>query len=459
MKHTLTALFAGAALSGAALAQDIQLAIQAYTFRDRSFVETVETAKRVGIKYIEAYPGQKLGAGFEGTTDFNTITPETLKQLKTYVDAQGVKVVSYGVTGAGSDEQWRKLMEFSKVLGIGVIQIEAGSDRAGFDRAEKAADQYNIKIALHNHTQAEGLPAAMLKQLEGRGKNFGAGADIGHWMCANTRPLDGVRLLKGKFTSMHLVDVEGIAANPSLRAVPYGSGAGEIAAVLDELKAQGYKGFVTLEYEFMSPTLELEVAACVRWFNAYQAGQLDKNGQVPVANVNALWGSLAKGGKPATWEFADTDKEQAELEKKLAGLKRLDIVQDSIKGNKDGFGGEGPAKGVGANESDKYCQQWDGKAFITCSLAAPVAVAFYTLSSSNDGETRDPTEWVLYGSADGQTWKALDHQRGQTFAARRYLKGFAVKQPEAFQHYKLEILAHLGDKDMQFSRFALFTAK
>ena len=153
--------------------------------------------------------------------------------------------MSYGVTGAGSDEQWRKLMEFSKVLGIGVIQIEAGNDRANLDRAEKAADEFKIKVAIHNHTQAEGLPAAVLKQLEGRGKNIGAGSDIGHWMCANTRPLDGVRLLKGKFVSMHLVDVEAIAANPSLRAVPYGAGAGEIAAVLDELKAQGYKGFVT----------------------------------------------------------------------------------------------------------------------------------------------------------------------------------------------------------------------
>ena len=282
MKKTLPILLV-AALSGAAFAQDIKLAIQAYTFRDRSFVETVETAKRLGLTYIEAYPGQKLGAGFEGTTDFNTITPETLKQLKAFVDAQDVHVVSYGVTGANSDAQWRKLMEFAKFMGIGVIQIEAGNDRAKFDLAEKAADEYTIKIAIHNHTQADGLPSAVLKQLEGRGKNIGAGCDIGHWMCANTRPLDGVRLLKGKFTSMHLVDVEGIAADPKLRPVPYGSGAGEIAAVMDELKAQGYKGFVTLEYEFMSPTLELEVAACVRWFNAYQAGQLDKSGKCPHA--------------------------------------------------------------------------------------------------------------------------------------------------------------------------------
>jgi sugar phosphate isomerase/epimerase len=459
MKTILFALFS-AALCGAATAQDLRLAVQAYTFRDRTFVETVETARRLGLKYIEAYPGQRLGAGFEGTTDYNTITPDTLSQLKTFIDASGLKVVAYGVTGAASDAQWNKLMAFAKVLGIGVIQIEASNDRAKLDLAEKAADASGVKVALHNHRQAEGLPAAMLKQLEGRGKNIGAGADIGHWMCANTRPLDGVRLLKGRFVALHLVDVEGIADDAKLRPVPYGSGKGEIKAVLDELRAQGFKGYLTLEYEHMSPSLELEVAACVRWFSAYQAGLLDKNDQLPVANVPALWSGFAKTGKPATWEVSDTDKEQAELNQRLAGLKPLEIVPASVKGNKSGYGDhEGPAKGVGSNQNAKYCQLWDGKAFLTCSLAAPAAAAFYTLSSSNDNDSRDPREWALYGSADGQTWKELDRQKDQSFGERFHLKGYAVKQPEAFQHYKLEILAHGGDKDMQFSRFALYGAK
>ncbi|MCF7817006.1 MAG: sugar phosphate isomerase/epimerase [Kiritimatiellales bacterium] len=301
MKHLFKALFISTALGGIALAQDIQLALQAYTFRDRSFVETVETAKRLGIKYIEAYPGQRLGAGFEGNTDYNALSPETLKQLKAFVDGEGVKIVSYGVTKAKDDEQWRKLMEFAKFLGVGVIEIEASGDRAKLDLAEKAANEYKIKVGLHNHTQADGLPAAVLKQLEGRGGYIGAGSDIGHWTSTNTRPLDGVRLLKGRFVSMHLVDTEGIA-KAKMRTVPYGSGAGEIAAVLDELKAQGYKGYVTLEYEYMSPDLETEVAACVRWFNAYQAGQLDKNGQLPLAHIDALWAGFVPNGHPATWD-------------------------------------------------------------------------------------------------------------------------------------------------------------
>ena len=92
-----------------ATAQDIKLAVQAYTFRDRTFVETVETAKRLGIENIEMYGGQKLGGGMEGTTDFKKITPETVKTLKKLINDAGVNVVSYGVTNAKDEKEWAQL--------------------------------------------------------------------------------------------------------------------------------------------------------------------------------------------------------------------------------------------------------------------------------------------------------------------------------------------------------------
>ena len=43
---------------------------------------------------------------------------------------------------------------------------------------------------------------------------------------------------------------------------------------MDELKRQGFTGYVTCEYEHMSPTLEKEVGECVAWFRKYQTGKL-----------------------------------------------------------------------------------------------------------------------------------------------------------------------------------------
>jgi len=258
----------------AAAAEDMKLAVQAYTFRDRSFVETVATAKRLGIKYIEMYPGQKLGGEMEGSTDYNKIAPETLTQLKKFIDDSGIKVVSYGVTGAGSEEQWDKLAAFAHTIGIRTVQIEITKERAKFDLAEKMAEKHDLTIAIHNHRQEEGTPEGILAQLEGRGPRVGAGCDIGHWMRRGVVPLEGVKLLKGKFVTIHLVDVEKIVTDGKSRDVPYGTGAGNLKAVLDELKSQGFKGYLTLEYEHMSPTLDQEVGECVAWFAKYQAGTL-----------------------------------------------------------------------------------------------------------------------------------------------------------------------------------------
>ncbi len=268
---TTTALLLSIA---AASAEEIKLAVQAYTFRDRSFAETVETAKRLGIENIEMYGGQKLGGDMEGTTDFMKITPKTTRKLKKFLKGAGVKVVSYGVTGPKDEAQWDKLAKFAKVIGIKTIQVEISKDRQKFDLAEKMAGKHDLTIAIHNHRQDFGEPEGILAQLEGRGPRVGAGCDIGHWMRRGVVPLEGVKKLKGKFVTMHLVDVEKIVTNGRSRDVPYGTGAGNLKAVMDELKSQGFKGYVTCEYEHMSPTLEKEVGECAEWFRKYQAGTL-----------------------------------------------------------------------------------------------------------------------------------------------------------------------------------------
>ena len=44
----------------------LELGLQAWTYKNLSFCETLEKAKSFGILYLEAYKGQKLGGGIEG---------------------------------------------------------------------------------------------------------------------------------------------------------------------------------------------------------------------------------------------------------------------------------------------------------------------------------------------------------------------------------------------------------
>ena len=66
--------------------------------------------------------------------------------------------------------------------------------------------------------------------------------------------------------------------------------------------------------------------------------------------------------------------------------------------------------------------------WVELELAEPVAVVRYALTSANDAPERDPRDWTLQGSDDGQTWTTLDTQTGQSFAARFQTKDVRLRE-------------------------------
>jgi sugar phosphate isomerase/epimerase len=242
-----------------------RFALQLYSFRDRSFTDAVKTAKKLGFEYVEAYPGQALGGALKGNTAF-TMSAENRASVKAFLADEKIKLVSYGVTGAKGEKGWRQLFDFAKDMGIEIIQTEAGQDPKTLDMVNKLAQEYNVKVALHNHTQPAGFPDKVAVELKDR-PYIGSGADIGHWAAAGGTPLDGVKKLEGRFFTMHMVEMSKIGSGAKI--VPFGQGACELGKILDELRRQKFAGTITCEYERMSPNLEKEIGECVTWYNAY----------------------------------------------------------------------------------------------------------------------------------------------------------------------------------------------
>ena len=60
---TTTRAYAGNRDDSAAEKLGLKLSLQCYTFRALTFFETVDEAAKLGIKYLEIYPGQKLKPG------------------------------------------------------------------------------------------------------------------------------------------------------------------------------------------------------------------------------------------------------------------------------------------------------------------------------------------------------------------------------------------------------------
>ena len=448
-------LVAAAAIAASACAGEVKLALQAYTFRDRSFADTLAVAERLGFERIEAYPGQRLGANLQGTTDYKTISPESLAGLKKLVDCSKVKLVSYGVTGAGSDEEWEKLMAFCKTLGIGNVEIEAGASKGTLEKASKASKKHGVLVSIHNHTQPAGKPAAVLAAIEGFGPEIGAGCDIGHWERSGENAVAGVKTLKGRFHEIHLIDVG--PESVKHRDLPLGAGIIDVKSVLDLLKAEKNDVLAVVEYEHQSFCLESEVAACVRWFKAWEKGLIGDDNKLPSKDVAALWCGVKGGENSDTWAAAVEAKEAAAAAAKLASLKRIAIDPAAIKADHPGFNAkEGPARGFIAEKGAKYCRPFSGKAVIEFSLAAPAAPKCYSIQASGDAPGRDPASWTLSASADGEKWEVIDSRKDQQFAFRGMLRSFDIAKPAAYRFFRLEVLETAGDDKMQFSNFGIY---
>lgn len=241
------------------------LALQAYTFKNRSMVETIETAKRLGFDAIELTPVQKLGGTFQGSLKYNDMTPETVAAVKIYLENCGIKVLSYGVVNASDEAGWRRQFEFLKALGIGMLLTEPDPDQLPL--IDRLAGEYKIRVHIHNHAKTDPWwnPEFMAKKVAECSKWVGAGADIGHWVAAGIKPAEGIKkLAKSRIFALHFVDV-----NQDAKPVPYGTGVSHLEDVLATLKKRGKPVVLTCEYEQWKPETEGNVRKCVEWFRKH----------------------------------------------------------------------------------------------------------------------------------------------------------------------------------------------
>ncbi|WP_435108370.1 SMI1/KNR4 family protein [Nocardiopsis synnemataformans] len=92
-------------------------------------------------------------------------------------------------------------------------------------------------------------------------------------------------------------------------------------------------------------------------------------------------------------------------------------------------------------------------------MSAPVTVRRYVLDSANDFPDRDPADWFLLGSSDGQEWTPLDARSGEFFPARHLARDFTVSGPGAdtsWRYLRLEVTRNAGAGQTQLNRVRFF---
>jgi sugar phosphate isomerase/epimerase len=245
----------------------LKLSLQCWTFNKLTFFETVDKAAALGIKYLEIYPGQKLkpGSNVQVNSAMSDETCEAIK--KKLAEAGGLKLVAYGVAGIPTDEKGaRKTFEWAKKMGIEVLVTETKPN----DVHDKLTNEFNIRIALHNHPSTW-PPDAVLKACKDRGKLIGSCSDTGHWMRAKYVPVDTLKKLEGRVMHLHFKDLNEFGKGHD---VAWGTGKGDVKGMMAELKRQGYKGYLSIEYEYGNlEHLDANLPKCVAFFDK-TAGEL-----------------------------------------------------------------------------------------------------------------------------------------------------------------------------------------
>lgn len=101
---------------------------------------------------------------------------------------------------------------------------------------------------------------------------------------------------------------------------------------------------------------------------------------------------------------------------------------------------------------------FESTGWVEFDLDAPTKVVTYALTSANDAPERNPKDWVLKGSADGEEWTTLDTRTGETFSEPFQTKSYDIAgDPAAYRHFRLDITRNNGANgvlqlaDVQFS--------
>lgn len=406
-----------------------KLGLQAWTLNKLTFAEAADQAAKLGLKYIESFPGQKIGGGIDGTMVCE-MDAATQGKVLAMLKEKGVSLVNYGVAGASGEAGWRKLFAWAKAMGIGTIVSEPAE--ADLDTVSKLCDEFAINVAFHNHPQPSHYwgPDVVLKAVEGRSKRMGACADTGHWLRSGLDPIECLKKLEGRVISVHLKDLPEKGVKGA-KDVPWGTGIANLDGVLKELKRQGFKGVFAIEYENWSATQIEEIGKCVAWFKAWGASAC----AAPAADAQLcakfsadcgdVWARVDKPGDNDRWPSADP----ADYRPVMQGAQ--------AKGD--------DASAKAAADGDKASAWQTGKkGCVEIALPAKQKVWFVGITAAGDDRKADPKKVVVKGSADGKEWQDLGDGNNLEFGKAGETKYFLVDRPGSYAMYRVAVEGNHG---------------
>jgi len=250
-----------------------KVAVQSYTYHKLTLFETLEQVQSLGIHYVELLARQRIANDIPANSGPD-MDAATLAKVKAKLAETGIKAVAVWVDPLPKDEAGlRKLFAWAKDMGIEVVTTEPDSkDTNALTLTARLCAEYKIKVAAHNHWKPTTYwnPEFALSVVKDYKPWIGLCPDTGHWYRSGLSTMDSLRKVEGYIVSMHFKDLD-----QNKHDVPFGTGVNHAAEQLAELKRQGFKGVITIEYESQNEHMRDDLLRCVAFLNE-QATRLAK---------------------------------------------------------------------------------------------------------------------------------------------------------------------------------------
>ena len=233
----------------------LPMGIQSYTLRNFDTEQAIRHIQGLGLKRAELYTKHLA----------TNAKPEQIAAVKARLAEAGIRMNAHGVHNfTANHDQNRQLFEFARAAEIGTITANPQPD--AFDSLDKLVEEYQIRIAIHNHG-----PGALydgLKNVQERVKDrhplIGACVDTGHTLRSGENPVDWVLELGPRVYALHIKDVAEKQAKT--HDVIIGQGHLDVVGIFRAMKEVEFPadGVISMEYEANPQNPVEEVQACLK---------------------------------------------------------------------------------------------------------------------------------------------------------------------------------------------------
>lgn len=236
-----------------------RVSVQHWTYRRVPLFDALALAAEVGLCCFEPRSVLPLDARRPCVNADETMPEDARRELRARSKNLGISFPSVYADFTGDPEQAKRALDFWKELGVQDVVSEPPPASVGL--IHELFAERGMRLALHNHQRRKSdywHPLIVGDHYKNRGAHIGACADVGQWTRSNLNPVECLRQLQGRLVSVHLKDVL-TKGDLDCRNTVIGEGAAECGACLAELRALGYRGLVSIDFEHDTPELQSDM--------------------------------------------------------------------------------------------------------------------------------------------------------------------------------------------------------